>query len=192
MSTTQVVIGGLLTVGMLNGHEDEVKLVPTVVAWTAWPAALMAHAFYAHEADPYGEGWQAPIVVVGALDGLLTAYDVGMAVTGNHVDDWYALGEIFGATPQVIFGLSYAGATGGRDGRMALAFTALPAALMVHGVIELAVPVTHDAPPPVPSEGPATGRRRTKAPSLVSSIMPSFVVQGARGPAPGLAIAARF
>ena len=192
MSTTQVVIGGLLSVGMFSSSQSEdLALVPTVVAWTAWPAALMAHGFYAHEANPYGADWQAPVIVIGSIDGLLAAYDVGMAVTGHHVSDWYAIGEIFGATPQVIFGLSYAGATGGQDGRTALLFTALPAAMMVHGIIELAVPEKEEEPPPMPSQGPATGLAAPR-PSIVSSIVPSFMVQGVRGPAPGLGIAARF
>ena len=182
MSTTQVVIGGLLTVGMASSKSSDLETVPMVVAFTAWPAALMAHAFYVHEHDgTYGTDWQAPVIVVGSLDGLLAAYDVGMAVTGHHVDDVYSVGEIFSALPQVAFGLSFAGATGGPSGRTALLLTALPAALLAHGVIELAVPEKDDAPPPMPSTGPATGR-----------FFPSFMVQGARGAAPGIAINALF
>jgi hypothetical protein len=186
-STTEVVIGGLVGASMVSSR-DGISSFPIVLAWTTWPAALMAHGFYAHEADPYGDGWQAPIAVVGTIDALLGVYDVGVGVTGRHVDDWYSVGEILGALPQFAFGLAYAGETGGRDGRTALLFTALPTALLVHGVVELAVPERHDDPPPVPSQGPATGLAPTFAPTFI----PTFVVQGARGPAPGLALNALF
>jgi hypothetical protein len=183
MSTTQVVIGGLVGLPMLATGKDALVVFPTVLALTTWPAALMAHGFYAHEADPYGDGWQTPVAVVGTIDGLLGVYDVAMAATGRHVDDVYAVAEIVGTAPQVAFGLAYAGETGGHDGRTALLFTALPLALVAHGIVELAIPERHDDEPPPNAVPPTT---------VMKAIVPTFLVQGARGPAPGFAILAAF
>lgn len=180
VATPQVFIGGLITATMVSHSSSS---IPVVVAWSTWPIALTAHGFYSHNASPYGDGWQTPLAVLSVIDGGLAIYDVGYALTGERTPDGYATGEFFGAFPQTIFGLGFAAATGGPEGRMALLATALPAAMTVHAIVDMATPKERYVPPPpepIDSHGP------------LHSVSPSFLVQGARGPVPGLSLSGTF
>jgi hypothetical protein len=179
VATPQVVIGALVGIGVMK---DDPKALPTVVAWSAWPAALMVHGFYAHQAQPYGEGWKTPVIVMGVVDGGLAVYDVGLMVTGERPSTVHSIGELVGALPQTLFGLAYVAQSSGTDVRTGLLLTALPAALTTHAIVELLLP---DVPPPEPS------KEQGKA-GPVRSLLPTFMVQGTQGPAPGLGLTGAF
>ena len=179
IATPQVLIGVMIGSGVVK---ESAESFATAAAWTAWPAALMAHGFYTHEASPYGDGWKTPVVTLGVVDAGLGVFDVGMMLSGKRPRDEYVIGELVGAVPQTIFGLAYAAKSDAPDARTGLLLTALPAALALHAIIELELPKAVDPAPPPDQYAKAS----------VTALTPTFMVQGARGPVPGLGVGGAF
>ncbi len=132
------------------------EALPTAIAFTMLPATLSAHGFYGTNGT-WGERWQLPVGIVTTFDVGLVAYDIGSAVMGKRPDELYAFAEIFAASPQVLFGLAFASGASGRTLGTTLALTALPTALIAHGIAVLEVARHSEAEPQKPAATASSG-----------------------------------
>ena len=172
--TIPQVAGGLLLSAAFPGRDT-----PVFLAFTTWPAALMVHGFYATNGN-YGERWQAPFAIVGAMDlGLLT-YDVGAAASGTRPSDWYGFFELLTGLAQTSFGIGFAAETGGSAAGYAMIATTVPAALATHGFLTMVLPR---------GDTYASSEAKTRAGLRFA---PMTTVMGARGPVPGFGIQGAF
>jgi len=150
---TQAAIGG--TVAIALAATDDFTTAFGVLALTSWPLALGVHGAWAQRSDPY-DGFPSAVLPVVGLD-------VGHPRVRRRSDRAtrsafvaYGFAEIFGALPQVGFGIAAAAGGRGADVPATLAITAAPALVFAHGVYEMVAKrhvdaPSYDTPPPPPA-----------------------------------------
>jgi hypothetical protein len=133
----QAGLGGVIAIGTFAAGEHEAGT--GVVASTTFPLALAMHGTWALEKDPYG-GFPNPVLAVALADAWVVGYDAERLARGYRLTSAFGIAELFGAAPQVAFGVAQA--AGGRpsDIGTTLGLTALPALMAAHSVYTLVVP----------------------------------------------------
>jgi hypothetical protein len=122
----QSVVGGIFAVG---GTGDESY---TALAITSLPASVSMHGLWAG-ATGY-DGFPFEVLPVAAIDTVVLSRDVVQMARGTPMDGFHGWMELIAAAPQSGFGLVEAASGRKQDVAPTLAFTALPALMLAHGI----------------------------------------------------------
>jgi hypothetical protein len=128
------IFGGVQTLGLgaataLSATRNDTPI--GLLALSSLPLALTMHGVWIGTTKY--DGFPYAMLPVAALDGALLAWDGVYIANARREDAWIGAAELFGAAPQLAFGIAQAVGGRRRDVGATMAFSALPALLVAHG-----------------------------------------------------------
>jgi hypothetical protein len=124
---------------------SENDLSMAMLALGTWPLSLTANGmWHAFPDSRSARGWAVGMVAFS--DAALLSYDALLLGNGRRAGGGLALAEAFIGTLQLGFGLVTAARADPEDRALVWSMSAVPAAMVTHGILSLALPEAKDKP----------------------------------------------